>query len=90
MQKIGVKWYGYNKANGYDKEGIDRLLKSPKVPYTIIQGERIYFKITPSKKINKIDEDSNYVVNPMLKEYYANRLEEQLYKNCIRKSRVTR
>lgn len=61
-----------------------------KIPYTVIQGRKIYFKlITPETEetTNSID---SYTVHENFIDYAANKLNEKLYYKAVRKSAIER
>lgn len=62
-------------------------MPEPGLPYTVIQGEKIYFRILSEKPEEK--EDLNqFGAHPKLREYVKQRIEQKLYEKAVRLSEL--
>lgn len=87
VKQVNTTMYGYSISEGTTNPVfINR--RTQEEPYTIFQGRRIYFKLAEFS--GEIPDINEYKTHPKLLDYVANKLEQQLFYNAVRKSTIER
>lgn len=87
VKQINTTMYGYSISETVTNPDFKHY-RTKEEPYTVFQGRRIYFQLEEFS--GKIPDINEYKTHPKFLNYVADKLEQQLFYNAVRKSTIER